>query len=409
MQEQSSTPSRVPEIVSYPGDVPRKLSKPRPRQGARLAALRRAAGLTQAELADLIGDVQPNIAYWEASEMPPLRRPPQASQSPRRLRRNLLSADLRPQSPSAGPSAACRRSSPTSPSYRVVSRPRSSSSSRPSSISIGGRRARDVLRLVRSGAAGDHLVIHEQFLVEVMLKRDHVPTFDEYPFALPAVRKLDVLTLHPSVTFFAGENRDRESTLLEAIAVACGFNAEGGSKNFGFATHPSHSSLHGFLRISQGIRKPKTGWFLRAESFYNVASEMDCRDEGISFDPPIRTYYGGTSLHRQSHGESFMALLTHRFTASGLYLLDEPEAALSPHHQLAALARVHELAQNGAQFIIATHSPILMAYPNAKILAFGDDGIRATEYTHTEHFRIAREFFSDHVSALRKVMHDEKA
>src|SRR3954463_925344 len=219
------------------------------------------------------------------------------------------------------------------------------------------------------------MVLDRQFIVEVRLRRDEVPSFDEYPFSLPAIRTLDELALHPSVTFFVGENGSGKSTLLEAVAVASGFNPEGGSRNFAFSTRESHSNLDKFLRLSRGIRKPKTGWFLRAESFYNVASEMDRRDEEPSFDPPIKTFYGGVSLHKQSHGESFMALLVHRFSASGLYLLDEPEAALSPSRQLAALARVHDLVQGGAQFIIATHSPILMSYPRARILAFNHDGI----------------------------------
>jgi predicted ATPase len=248
------------------------------------------------------------------------------------------------------------------------------------------------------------MALEKQYLIDVKLRREEVPSFDHYPFSLGAVQALQTLRLHPSVTFFVGENGSGKSTLLEAIAVAWGFNPEGGSKNFGFSTHRSHSDLHRYLRLSRGIRKATNGWFLRAESFYNVASEMDRRDEGFSYDPPIRTYYGGVSLHEQSHGESFMALLTKRFKPSGLYLLDEPEAALSPARQLAALIRIDELARDGAQFVIATHSPILMAYPNAQILLFGDGEIRPIDYTDTEHYRITRDFLSDHRSALAKLL-----
>ena len=250
------------------------------------------------------------------------------------------------------------------------------------------------------------MALEKQYLVEVKLRREEIPSFDVYPFSLPAIQGLDVLGLHPGVTFFVGENGSGKSTLLEAMAIACGFNAEGGSKNFGFSTHASHSDLHKYLRLSRGIRKPKTGWFLRAESFYNVASEMDRRDEGGSFDPPIRTYYGGVSLHEQSHGESFMALLTKRFGPSGLYLLDEPEAALSPARQLAALVRIDELVKGGAQFVIATHSPILMAYPRARILLFGGGEISPIEYTDTEHYRTTRDFLADHRGALAKLLAD---
>jgi predicted ATPase len=249
--------------------------------------------------------------------------------------------------------------------------------------------------------------LSRQYVIEVRFERANVPSFDEYPFVLPAIQNLTDLKLHPSVTFLVGENGSGKSTLIEAIAIACGFNAEGGSKNFTFSTRASHSDLHKYLRIVRGIRHPKTGYFLRAESFYNLASDMDRRDEEWSLDPPIRTYYGGVSLHKQSHGESFMALLTKRFSPSGFYLLDEPEAALSPSRQLAALARIHQLVKGGAQFVIATHSPILMSYPTAQILLLDTDGIRPVSYTETEHFRTTHDFLRDHAGALRKLLADD--
>jgi predicted ATPase len=250
------------------------------------------------------------------------------------------------------------------------------------------------------------MALDRQFVIEVKLRREEVPSFDEYPFALPAIQALQELRLHPSVTFFVGENGSGKSTLLEAIAVACGFNPEGGSNNFNFATQASHSSLHSYLRIIRGHRRPRTGWFLRAESFYNVASDIDRLDSEPGRGPRLINAYGGVSLHKQSHGESFIALLTHRFSPSGLYLLDEPEAALSPARQLAALVRIHDLVKGGAQFVIATHSPILMSYPNAQILRFDSDGITPVDYTDTEHFLITRDFLADHRRALRRLLDD---
>lgn len=247
------------------------------------------------------------------------------------------------------------------------------------------------------------------YIIEVRFDRTKVPSFDEYPFVLPAVQHLEgSLLLHPSVTFFVGENGSGKSTLVEAIAIACGFNAEGGSRNFTFSTRASHSDLHKYLRVVRGIRREKTGYFLRAEAFYNLASNMDELDEEPAPAPPIRDAYGGISLHQQSHGESFWALLTKRFSPSGLYLLDEPEAALSPSRQLAALARIHQLVKGGAQFIIATHSPILMSYPNAQILRFDPDGMHAVNYTDTEHFKTTRAFLGDHEGALRKLLSDDE-
>jgi predicted ATPase len=227
-------------------------------------------------------------------------------------------------------------------------------------------------------------MLSTQYLQRILLKRDQVPSFDRYPFSLPAVRHLEELDFHPRVTFFIGENGSGKSTLLEAIAVAFGFNPEGGSRNFNFGTRESHSELHRYLRLIKGIVRPRDGFFLRAESFFNVATEIDNLD--------VASSYGGVSLHEQSHGESFMALLMNRFGVEGLYLLDEPEAALSPQRQLSVLTRLHELTDDGSQFVIATHSPILMAYPEATIYNFSMEGIEQIAYTDTEHYRVTRDF-----------------
>jgi predicted ATPase len=234
-------------------------------------------------------------------------------------------------------------------------------------------------------------MVSTQYAIDVRLKRQRVPSFESYPFSLPAVRNLDVMEVHPHVTFLVGENGSGKSTLLEAIAVSYGFNPEGGSRNFRFGTRPSHSPLHEYIRITKGIRRPKDGFFLRAESFFNVATEIERLDsEGIG--PRIIDSYGGTSLHEQSHGESFIALLMNRFGGNGLYLLDEPEAALSPQRQLSALARIHALVNADSQFIIATHSPILMAYPEAYIYQFFTDGTKRIDYYETEHYQVMRNF-----------------
>jgi predicted ATPase len=168
-----------------------------------------------------------------------------------------------------------------------------------------------------------------QFAIDVSLKRDKVPSFDRYPFCLDAIKDLNRISLHPKVTYIVGENGSGKSTLLEAIAVNMGFNAEGGTKNFRFGTRLSHSELHKYLRIAKGLKRPKDGFFLRAESFFNVATEIERLDEEPG-GPPIIKSYGGRSLHEQSHGESFLALMTERFGGNGIYILDEPEAALSP-------------------------------------------------------------------------------
>jgi len=238
-------------------------------------------------------------------------------------------------------------------------------------------------------------LITRQYVSEVRLRREEVPSFDHYPFSLPAVRHLDVLELHPQVTFFVGENGSGKSTLLEAIAVAWGFNPEGGTKNFRFGTRVSHSDLAEYLRLSKGIRGPKDGFFLRAESFFNVATEIERLDAEPALGPPIIDSYGGRSLHEQSHGESFMALLLNRFGGKGFYILDEPEAALSPQRQLAVISRIHQLVVDDSQFLIATHSPILMAYPNATIYSCSADGIRKVDYYETEHYQVTHDFLAN--------------
>jgi predicted ATPase len=238
-------------------------------------------------------------------------------------------------------------------------------------------------------------MLSTQYVSSIALRRDRVDSFARYPFCLPAIDSLERLDLHPKVTYFIGENGSGKSTLLEAIAVSMGFNAEGGSKNFSFGTRRSHSELHEYLRVAKGYRRPRDGFFLRAESFFNVGTEIERLDAEPSFGPPIIDSYGGRSLHEQSHGESFLALMMERFGGKGLYLLDEPEAALSPQRQLAVLSRMHDLLLDDSQFIIATHSPILMAYPDARIYEFSNRGINPIAYEDTEHFRVTRDFLGN--------------
>jgi predicted ATPase len=244
-------------------------------------------------------------------------------------------------------------------------------------------------------------MISSQYVSRITLQRDMVDSFDRYPFSLPAVRSLEHIDLHPKVTYFVGENGSGKSTLLEAIAVSLGFNAEGGTKNFRFGSRRSHSELHEYLRIAKGINRPRDGFFLRAESFFNVATEIENLDAEFSYGPPVINSYGGRSLHEQSHGESFLALMMERFGGQGMYILDEPEAALSPQRQLAVLSRIHDLVLEDSQFIIATHSPILMAYPDACIYLCGKDGVSEVAYEDTEHYQVTRDFLANPERMLR--------
>ncbi len=227
-----------------------------------------------------------------------------------------------------------------------------------------------------------------------------------YPFNLPVVRGIDRLEFHPKVTFLVGENGSGKSTLIEALAVAWGFNAEGGTKNFNFSNRESHSPLHRFVRPSRGIRKARDGFFLRAESYFNVGTEIERLDEDPLGGPPIINYYGGKSLHEQSHGESFFALFEKRFGGKGLYILDEPEAALSPNRQMTFLSRMHDLIRDDSQFIIATNSPIILGYPDAWIYQVSKYGLERVAYEDTEHFQITRQFLNNRDTMLDILLDD---
>jgi len=244
------------------------------------------------------------------------------------------------------------------------------------------------------------------FLREVSLKRDREIDFNAYPFSIPAIRHLDVLTLHADVTFFVGENGSGKSTLLEGIALALGFGPEGGTRNMGFQTASTTSSLYRSLRVSRSFPKPRDHYFLRAESFFNVATEILRLDEDPESGPRIGPTYGDRGLHEQSHGESCMALLVEKLSGHGLYLFDEPEAALSPGRQLAALTAIHRLVLAGSQFVIATHSPILLAYPRAKIMLFAESGMSEVKYENTEHFAVTRDFLNHYPRRLEQLLAD---
>jgi predicted ATPase len=228
----------------------------------------------------------------------------------------------------------------------------------------------------------------EGFVRSVVLRRDEVEDFDAYPFSIPGIRGLSELPLDPGVTLFAGENGSGKSTLVEAIAIAAGFNAEGGSRHMMVSSRDSHSRLHEYLRLVRGARTPKSGYFLRSESFFNVATYVETIPEAAES-------HGGVSLHEQSHGESFLSLILNRFYPNGLYVLDEPEAALSLRGNLALMRRMHDLVEEGSQFVISTHSPILLGYPGARIYVLSESGITATSYEETDQYELTRSFLDD--------------
>jgi predicted ATPase len=222
-----------------------------------------------------------------------------------------------------------------------------------------------------------------------------------FPWTLPAVAALrDGLRLNPSVTYLVGENGSGKSTIIEALAGAAGLNPEGGSRHFSFSTRDSHSELWRQLRLIRNARRPRSDFFLRAESFFTTASYLESLPKEFG-DPLVP--YGGRSLHEQSHGESFLALMMNRFGPEGLYFLDEPEAALSAQNCLTALRRMRDLVDEGSQFIIATHSPIVLAYPGATIYECGEAGLEQVEYEEVETVRLTRSFLGSRERFLERL------
>ena len=222
------------------------------------------------------------------------------------------------------------------------------------------------------------------------------PPEESYLSELPVVKnllKMKELRFTSDVVFLVGENGTGKSTLLEAIAVSMGFNAEGGTRNFRFSTVDTHSELNEYITVVKGFH-PRDGFFLRAESFYNAASYIDKIDSEFSFGGPVIDSYGGVSLHEQSHGESFLALVKNRFGGNGIYLLDEPEAALSPSRQMTLMVLMNELVGKNSQFIIATHSPMLMTFPAAQVIELTEDDIRTVPYDQTGHFQLTKRFLN---------------
>ncbi len=234
----------------------------------------------------------------------------------------------------------------------------------------------------------------ELFIRSVSIDWDRIEE-DSYLRRIEAIRDLNELEFEEPVTFFVGENGSGKSTLLEAMAVAYGFNPEGGTRNYRFSTYDSHSSLCNALRLSKGYRQAKNGYFLRAESFYNVATkEIDYAD----VDHPSRGY------HEKSHGESFLALAQNYLGPGGLYFFDEPEAALSPYRQMTLLAEIDRCAKQGSQFIIATHSPVLLALPGARILTFGEGTVHACAYEETDSYQVTEMFIHNRAQILRRLL-----
>lgn len=238
--------------------------------------------------------------------------------------------------------------------------------------------------------------MNDLYIQGVHIDWNKIPV-NSYLREIDAIKGLEELIFHNSITFFVGENGSGKSTLLEALAVACGFNPEGGTKNYIFSTYDSHSQLHEAIRVVKGYRQAKWGYFLRAESFYNVATK---EEEYADWEHPSEKY------HEKSHGESFLALAQSQLRANGVYLFDEPEAALSPQRQLTLLMEIYECARRGAQFIIVTHSPILLGMPEAEIMTFDDGMIHSCEYEDTDSYQVTEMFINNRKQVLDRLLNN---
>lgn len=245
--------------------------------------------------------------------------------------------------------------------------------------------------------------MNDQYLISAEILKSKLINQDTYPFNIPALQEIDRLDFHKNVTFLIGENGSGKSTLLEAIAIECWFNPEWGSQNFHFSTHESHSELSKYIRIAKWVKKPRDWYFLRAESFYNVASNIDKLDSDPSFWPPIKDSYWWISLHQQSHGESFFSLFQNRLFWNGIYIFDEPESALSPQRQLAFLVQLDNLIKENSQCIIATHSPIILSYPQSKIFELSDTWCREVSYEESSHYQLYKTFMDSPQSMIHKL------
>lgn len=239
--------------------------------------------------------------------------------------------------------------------------------------------------------------MNHQFIRSVRVDWNEVDE-DSYLKRIEAFAGMEKLDFQKAITFFVGENGSGKSTLLEAIAVAHGFNPEGGSKNYAFATHETHSELWNAIKIMKGYRKEEWGYFLRAESFYNVATQ----EEKYADDAHPSEKY-----HEKSHGESFLALAKNTLHPNCLYMFDEPEAALSPQSQLTLLMEIDRSAREGSQFIIATHSPILLGIPNADIYCFDNGQIHLCEYEDTGSYQITEMFINNRKRILERLLQEE--